>query len=393
MEDPPLSNHPLNLALRFLLELALLAALAYWGFTRYHGVIRWVVGIGAPIAAAAVWAIFRVPGDGGQPIVVTPGPIRLVLEATLFSAGIAALFASHRPRLAIVLAILSVAHYIASYDRIRRLSLLAGLAAMIASASCVRTAASPPARWTEPTTGMEFVLIPAGRFEMGLLDPPTDIRPATRHRVSLSRPFYLARFEVTQAQWQQLMGSNPSQFPDCGPQCPVETVSWHDAQQFLQRLQAANPGQRFRLPTEAEWEYACRAGSRSRYGSGIDTLRPELANYDARIPFEGSGPGKFIGRPAQVGSYAANAWRLHDMNGNVWEWTQDEYCPYATQPVIDPAPRCGTDTVAIRGGSWAFSANAARCGRRYTHARGDSGYSLGFRIVREVAENRQTQVN
>lgn len=233
---------------------------------------------------------------------------------------------------------------------------------------------------------MQFVLVPAGSFEMGLSRPPGDLRPAPPHRVRITRPFYLGRFEVTQAQWHRIMGTDPNQFPDCGDACPVESVSWHDAQAFLERLQQAHPGERFRLPTEAEWEYACRGGGGGRYGSGVDTLRPDLANYDARIPFDGRVGTAFVGHPLPVGSFPPNAWGAYDLAGNVWEWTDDEYCPYGPGDAVDPRARCATDTVAIRGGSWAFSANAARCGRRYTHDRSDSGYSLGFRIVREVPE-------
>jgi len=245
-------------------------------------------------------------------------------------------------------------------------------------------APAPPDRWTEPVTGMEFVLLPAGSFDMGLDHPPGDLRPAPVHRVRLSTPLYLGRFEVTQEQWRRVMGSSPVQFPGCGESCPVETVSWYDVQEFLRRLDAADPGEHFRLPTEAEWEYACRAGSDSRYGSGVDTLSPDMANYDERIPFDGVAGDHFVGRPRPVGSFPPNAWGLYDLTGNVWEWTTDEYCPYPEGPATDPIARCGTDTVTIRGGSWAFSANAARCGRRYTHHRKDSGYSLGFRVVREV---------
>jgi formylglycine-generating enzyme required for sulfatase activity len=233
-------------------------------------------------------------------------------------------------------------------------------------------------------TGMEFVLLPAGSFDMGLARTPGDLRPAPVRSVRLTRPLYVGRFEVTQGQWRRVMGSDPAQFPACGESCPVETVSWYDAREFLRRLAAADAGERFRLPTEAEWEYACRAGAGGRYGSGVDTLTAERANYDARIPFDGVVGDGFVGRPLPVGSFPPNAWGLYDLAGNVWEWTSDEYCPYAAGPVTDPVGRCGTDTVAIRGGSWAFSANAARCGRRYTHHRGDSGYSLGFRVVREI---------
>ncbi len=256
------------------------------------------------------------------------------------------------------------------------------------AASLLAGACGPSPTWTEPTTGMEMVLIPAGSFRMGLRpDEPGDLRPAPLHRVTLTRPFYLGRLEVTQDQWLRVMGNRPSHLAGCGGSCPVETVSWNDVRAFLRRLDAADPGLHFRLPTEAEWEYACRAGTDLRYG-GFDTLAPALANYDARIPFDGVAGEAFVGSTVPVGSYPANPWGLHDMQGNVWEWTEDRYCPYAAGSVTDPVGRCGSDTIPIRGGSWYFSANAARCGRRYTHARWDSGFSLGFRVVREVGPTR-----
>lgn len=244
-----------------------------------------------------------------------------------------------------------------------------------------------PAEWTEPATRMEFVLVEPGAFEMGSLTPDT-LRPAPRHPVGISAPFYLGRFEVTRAEWRQVMGNDPSQYVEC-ERCPVESVSWHDVQQFLVALSAVSPGESYRLPTEAEWEFACRADGQGRFGA-VDLLTPEMANFDARIPFEGRVDSIWIGHPTPVGSYPANAFGLHDMSGNAWEWTEDEFCPYPTPSleavrVGQDARRCGTDTIAIRGGSWYFSANAARCGRRYTHARTDSGFSLGFRVVREVS--------
>jgi len=231
---------------------------------------------------------------------------------------------------------------------------------------------------------MEFVLVAPGEFRMGLSRDPDELRPAPAHMVRVTQPFYLGRFEVTQGQWRTVMGERPSYFQDCGDSCPVERVSWLDVQEFLARLGSMNPGERFRLPTEAEWEYACRAGSESRYGSGVDTLRPALANYDSRLTFGGVVDTAFVGRPTPAGTYPPNDFGLQDMLGNVWEWTDDEYCPYPRSAVVDPSARCGTDTIAIRGGSWYFSADAARCGRRYTHARGDSGFSLGFRVVRSL---------
>ena len=234
---------------------------------------------------------------------------------------------------------------------------------------------------------MAFVLVPAGEFAMGLSQGPGDVRPAPSHRVRLTRPFYLGRFEVTQAQWSQVMDTNPSQLDACGPDCPVESVSWNEVAAFLERLSLLHPGELFRLPSEAEWEYACRAGSRYRYGDA-DTLSPELANYDSRIPFEGIEDTVFLGSTTPVGSYPQNQLGLHDMIGNVWEWTADVFCPYPGSSVVDPMGECDTDTIPIRGGSWYFSANAGRCGRRYTHARGDSGFSLGFRVVRDVPTGR-----
>ena len=243
-----------------------------------------------------------------------------------------------------------------------------------------------PETIVEPTTGMELVLVRPDTFRMGLLRPPGDVRPAPPHEVVITRPFYFGRFEVTQRQWARVMETEPSQFSDCGPDCPVESVSWHDAQAFLTRLSEADDGVRYRLPTESEWELVCRAGGEGRYTDGLGLLSPELANYDPSIPFEGSTGSDGRGTPLPVGSFPANAWGVHDIHGNVYEWTQDEYCPYPAGRVVDPSGSCGSDSVAIRGGSWLFSANAARCGRRYTHARDDSGFSLGFRVVREVPE-------
>jgi formylglycine-generating enzyme required for sulfatase activity len=265
------------------------------------------------------------------------------------------------------------------------------LTLVVALAACTSPGASPAmdSTWKEPTTGMEFVLVPAGEFVMGLRAGESDVRPAPLHRVRISRPFYLGRFEVTQAQWVQVMGTTPSQLSACGPDCPVETVSWEEVRDFLAHLSALSPGERFRLPTEAEWEYACRFGGDSRYGQA-DTLTPTLANYDSRIPFDGMQDTVFIGSSAPVGAYPPNAIGLHDLVGNVWEWTEDEYCAYTSSLAVDPVQSCATDTIPIRGGSWYFSAGSARCGRRYTHARGDSGFSLGFRVLRELPASEGT---
>jgi len=239
----------------------------------------------------------------------------------------------------------------------------------------------PPRGWTESVTGMEFVWISPGRFQMGSSPAePADVRPAPIHNVEITRGFYLARYEVTQAQWQRVMGVNPSQFQQCGPRCPIETVTWYEVQDFLRQLSEITNAGPFRLPTEAEWEYACRAGTETPFSTG-ETLTTTQANFDGRMAYLEGSEGTFRGTPTPVGSFLPNPWGLYDMHGNVWEWTSDEYCPYATETVQDPIGRCASGLKNIRGGSWYFSASSARCGRRYTHAPSDRGFSIGFRVV------------
>ena len=198
-----------------------------------------------------------------------------------------------------------------------------------------------------------------------------------RHRVTLSQDFWLGAFEVTQRQWQRVMGANPSWFADGTDQRPVERVTWHEVQTFLERVNVGREHERFRLPTEAEWEYACRAGTTTAYNIG-QTLNARQANV-APSPTEARS-----GAPMPVGSFPPNAWGLYDMHGNVWEWTSDEHCPYDGADVTDPTAHCTSGLKTIRGGSWYFGSDSARCALRYTHRPQDRGFSLGFRLVREV---------
>ena len=236
--------------------------------------------------------------------------------------------------------------------------------------------------WVDPRTGMTFVLVPAGRFVMG--SPASESHreaQETRHEVAISHEFWLGAFEVTQDQWQTVMGTRPSRFDRISRDLPVENISWHEALAFLGRLTKQSADSVFRLPTEAEWEYACRAGSTTPYHTGT-TLTPSQANIDGRHPDDAS-PSPARGRTVTVGSFPPNAWGLHDMHGNVWEWTADRHCPYPGMAVTDPRGDCDGLLRVIRGGSWRFRSDSARCALRYTHRPQDRGFSLGFRVVRE----------
>ena len=182
-------------------------------------------------------------------------------------------------------------------------------------------------------------MIPAGEFRMGSAGGNDDERPV--HAVRISRPYALSKYEVTQAEWEAVMGSNPSGFAECGPSCPVEQVSWDNAQEFIGRLNARAGGVRYRLPTEAEWEYAARAGtSGDRYG-----------NLDAIAWYDGNSGG----RTHPVGQKAPNAWGLHDMHGNVGEWVEDcWHDSYVGAPANGMAWTAGGDCRGrvLRGGSW-----------------------------------------
>lgn len=224
---------------------------------------------------------------------------------------------------------------------------------------------------------MEFVLIPAGSFTMGA-DP--DFESNTKmpqHAVTISKPFYMAKYEVTQAQWQEVMGDNPAHFT--GPNNPVENVSWEDAQEFIRLLNAKEGHNGYRLPTEAEWEYAARAGTSSAYSFGDD--KNELAGY---AWFSGNAGGK----THPVGEKGPNPWGLYDVHGNVFEWVQDwnGRSSYANKPVTDPTgPLTGSHRV-IRGGAWAVTAEGCRSDSRGFGVPGSEGRIIlvGFRLAKSA---------
>ena len=229
---------------------------------------------------------------------------------------------------------------------------------------------------------MEFVLVRAGSFMMGSPEGETGRGgDEAQHRVEITRDFYLGIHEVTQQEWAKVMGANPSHFRQCGKDCPVESVSWRKAQEFIAKLNAASKGASLRLPTEAEWEYSCRAGTQTPFSTGED-LTTDQANYDGNYPYKGRTRGRFLEKPSPVGTFPPNSWGLYDMHGNVWEWCQDDYCPYREGAAKDPVAKCGGLEKVIRGGSWYFNAESARSALRYTHAPADSGFSLGLRLAR-----------
>ncbi len=222
--------------------------------------------------------------------------------------------------------------------------------------------------------GMEFVLIPAGEFTMGTEPKKEGGTPdeAPMHKVSIDKPFFLGKYEVTQAQWEAVMGKNPSKFK--GPSNPVEQVSWLAAQEFIKRLNAKEGHTRYRLPTEAEWEYAARAGTDSAYSFGNESKDlTHYAWYD----------GNSADSTHPVGQKAANPWGLFDMHGNVYEWAQDWYGEkyYADSPKEDPqGPAKGLHRVN-RGGSWLNTPEDCRSGLRSYLLPDGTFDSIGLRLA------------
>jgi sulfatase modifying factor 1 len=258
------------------------------------------------------------------------------------------------------------------------------ISAVLLVLSAAACATPPPAPrttdlWTDGATGMTFLRVESGTFTMGSpAEEPGREAQEQPHTVRITRPYWLGRNEVTQREWQAVMGSNPSWFRDRADNYPVENVTWHEVNAFIARLNEQTPGARFRLPTEAEWEYACRAGTRSSYATG-STLTHADANF-ARSPDTAARGDE---ETTATGSFPPNAWGFHDMHGNVWEWTADQHCPYPTGEASDPVGACAAPLKVIRGGSFYFGADSARCALRYTHRPQDRGFSLGFRVARD----------
>jgi len=222
---------------------------------------------------------------------------------------------------------------------------------------------------------IEFVYIPAGKFKMGAQSTEAgfNLDEIPIHRVVITKGFWIGKYEVTQEQWQALMGSNPSHFKN-DKNLPVEMVSWFDVDDFIGKLNGKGKGI-FRLPTEAEWEYACRCGTSTMYFFGDDRI--ELRNY--------AWFGDSNGATHPVGLKKPNPWGLYDMYGNVWEWCSDWYDEryYLVSAVIDPkGPSSGTQR-AKKGGCWRQYSNLCRSASRFPRPPTYTSPYMGFRLVRE----------
>lgn len=237
--------------------------------------------------------------------------------------------------------------------------------------------------------GMEFVLVPAGTFMMGSpKDEPHRNLDEVQHRVTISKPFYMQTTEVTLKQWWAVMGKKFFGRRKGSDNMPVVRVSWYDAQDFIDELNDLKKGV-YRLPTEAEWEYAARAGSTTAYcwGKDIDCTKAMFDNNTQKsekcIDYVEL-KGMATDQPGPVKSYPPNAWGLYDMHGNVWEWSQDRYGAYPTGETIDPrGPDSGSDWVR-RGGSWFKYGYYCRSANRNFGLPTSRYQTTGFRLVREI---------
>jgi sulfatase modifying factor 1 len=242
-----------------------------------------------------------------------------------------------------------------------------------------------PAKSITNSIGMKLTLIPAGEFMMG--SPKSekyhDDDEGPVHRVRITKAYYLGVHEVTQSGWKEVMGTEPwsgKTYVKEGAEYPATYISWDDAVKFCKKL-SGKEGRTYRLPTEAEWEYACRAGSKTAYSFGAESS--ELGTYAWYGGIVGDGNCKDEMYAHEVGRKRANAFGLYDMYGNAWEWCQDRYGGdyYEDSPTDDPAgPATGSGRV-LRGGGWSGIPWLCRSAYRGRPARGDRYYSLGFRVA------------
>jgi formylglycine-generating enzyme required for sulfatase activity len=243
-----------------------------------------------------------------------------------------------------------------------------------------------------------FVRITGGTFIMGSpINEPGRFSNELQRQVTIST-FYMGKYELTQREYQELMGFNPSYFK--GPDLPVEQISWYAAINYCNKRSESeglipaytidgqiiiwnHSANGYRLPTEAEWEYACRAGTTTTFYTG-ENIRTSEANYDGSRPYNNSSRGEFRRRPLPVGSFKPNSFGLYDMHGNIGEWCWDWNVEYQPESATDPAGAASGYYRVFRGGSWNHSAENLRSARRNGNTPSAQGYYLGFRVVRNA---------
>jgi formylglycine-generating enzyme required for sulfatase activity len=252
------------------------------------------------------------------------------------------------------------------------------------------SSASMPLRITN-SIKMTLALIPAGTFRMGspASEPERGDDEGPQHEITITRPFYLAIHPLTQRQFEAVMGSNPacfSMWKGGGPDHPVERISWFDATEFCRRL-SESPGEKaagriYRLPTEAEWEYACRAGTPTPVSTGL-ALSSREANFNGNYPYGNTERGPFLERTTRVGSYPPNPFGLYDMHGNVWEWCADWYSrsAYRDSARFDPQGTATGNLRVVRGGSCCTIGRFCRSAHRFGVAPGNRDHDVGTRVA------------
>jgi len=251
---------------------------------------------------------------------------------------------------------------------------------------------SPTVPTKEPTLGDKDIItlpggvtltmlwVPPGTFLMGSPDTEEERREnETQHPVALTKGFWLGQTAVTQAQWRAVMENNPSRFK--GDQLPVDSVFWNDCQTYIKKLNEEIVGGGFRLPTEAEWEYACRAGTSTPFSFG-ETITSEQVNFRGDRPYAGGQQSEYRACTVAVGTLPANPWGFCEMYGNVWEWCGDWYSPYAAGRQRDPVGAASGRSRVLRGGSWDRDGRDCRSAIRVWLRPGYRGHFIGFRLAR-----------
>lgn len=231
----------------------------------------------------------------------------------------------------------------------------------------------------------QFCWILPGKFMLGSLEGERERNSdEVWHEVVLTQGYWLANAACTQELWEAVMGDNPSRFKE-DKNNPVESVNWHDTMEFIDRLNELAPELNLRLPTEAQWEYACRAGTTTPFSFG-ESITTEQANYDGNYPYPRAKKGVYRDKTMPVKTFPCNQWGLYEMHGNVWEWCADWFGDYSASCVVDPGGLDKGDNRVLRGGSWFNLARNIRSACRHRYAPGFRNSHIGFRLAMLAGE-------